>query len=214
MKSKHGLFGWALSCFAITSFSVLIVGCATRDVTVVHPDGTTYTQRDITFDPDFQFNPTGFRLKGRAVTDDQIPFEMYEKEDGTSIYRVVPAFGDPLYFKAARPPADVELDTKRPFNVLRSCELQEDEPLHMDELRFEIDLSINSATLSGRAFDGQWEVVASGDLSVVAGEAMRQGMHPIEFTDEFGTWHVDGDSTFPLLATRLNGQIVDVRAFE
>jgi hypothetical protein len=40
---------------------------------------------------------------------------------------------------------------------------------------------------------------------------LQAGIHPVEFRNEFGTWQVTADPRFPMLCTRLNGGVVNVR---
>lgn len=80
------------------------------------------------------------------------------------------------------------------------------------EYRISADYLADSAVLEGQiANTNNWQVIVSGDLETIAIAAMRRGLGVMEFTNEFGDWSIHVDAPLPVIVTRLNGDIINVR---
>ena len=80
------------------------------------------------------------------------------------------------------------------------------------EYRISADYLADSAVLEGQiAGTDNWQAIIDGDMQDIAIAAMKRGLGAMEFENEFGSWRIVVDAPIPVIVTRLNGEIMDVR---
>lgn len=194
--------------------ALLMLGaCTAQEFTVRDPDGSERSFRHIELHPKFVVRPDQVEIRPAGATDDGFPVEEIVRRDGKGgrYFRVQPPFGEPLFFR--------EVPKPRPGPPLARPGTAVDEvpqPIFEEftsgaELRVTAQLDPEFATLESRTEGGAWISVAHGSFERVALAAAAQGMEPLEFTNDFGSWRVDIDRRFPMATVWLEGTLVQVR---
>jgi hypothetical protein len=152
-------------------------------------------------------------VRSAGATEDGFPVEEIVRRDGkgTRYYRVTPPVGEPLFFREV-PRTRRDMPVTRPVNTTDEAPtpiFPESAPC--TEVRVTAQLDPEHALLEGRSGEGPWLALAQGGFESVALRAAAQGMLPLSFENEFGTWSLSVDRRFPLAVVRLEGQVVQVR---
>ena len=188
-------------------------GCSSLEVEQRNPDGSIWRQKSVIFAPDVELRPNEFTVSSGGVTKDGFPIEVLTPNSGKgpTYYRVQPPGQPPLQFRAVQP-------TRRGGAPLAQPSIADQPPVTtpttlvgFDTFRVHVDLQIDAAVLEVRSEQQPWRVLAEGSIDTVVRAALQAGIHPVEFRNEFGTWQVTSDPRFPMLCTRLNGGVVNVR---
>ena len=188
-------------------------GCSSLEVEQRNPDGSIWRQKSVVFAPDVELRPNEFTVSSGGVTKDGFPVEVLTPNSGKgpTYYRVLPPDQPALQFRGAQP-------TRRGATPLAQPSIADQPPTArpaalagFDTFRVHVDMQTDVAVLEVRFDEQPWRVLAEGSIDTVVRAALQAGIHPVEFRNEFGTWRVTADPRFPMLCTRLNGGVVNVR---
>ncbi len=193
-----GVFVMAISVGCLT-------GCKTHSEKITSPDGTIREIKDVEFLPNF--NPLLFTydVKDVGVT-----------EEGLIVREWTPTNGGVTVWEVEGNFYGVKVIVRAPIlsrnNSQTEANLDEVESFQASEYRISADYLADSAVLEGQIVGtNNWQVIVSGDLETVAIAAMRRNLGVLEFENEFGAWSIHVDSPIPVIITRLNGEILNVR---
>jgi len=193
-----GVFVMAMSVGSLT-------GCKTHSEKITSPDGTIREIKDVEFLPNF--NPLLFTYDVKDVgvtTEGLIVREWTPTNGGVTVWEVEGNF------------YGVKVIVRAPIlsrnNSQTEADSEEVDSFQASEYRISADYLADSAVLEGQIVGtDNWQVIVSGDLETVAIAAMRRGLGVMEFVNEFGAWSIHVDSPIPVIITRLNGEILNVR---
>lgn len=188
-------------------------GCSSLEVEQRNPDGSIWRQKSVIFAPDVELRPNEFTVSSGGVTKDGFPIEVLTPNSGKgpTYYRVQPPGQPPLQFRAVQPARRGGAPLAQPSIADQPPVTTPTTLVGFDTFRVHVDLQIDAAVLEVRSEQQPWRVLAEGSIDTVVRAALQAGIHPVEFRNEFGTWQVTADPRFPMLCTRLNGGVVNVR---
>lgn len=213
MVRMNQAWSWVACAASALGLLSLGSGCSSLEVEQRNPDGSTWRQKSVVFAPDVELRPNEFTVSSGGVTKDGFPIEVLTPNSGKgpTYYRVLPPGQPPLQFRAAQP-------TRRGAAPLAQPSIADQPPVAtpntlagFDTFRVHVDMQTDTATLEVRAEEQPWRTLADGSIDTVVRAALQAGIQPVEFRNEFGTWLVSADARFPMLCTRLNGGVVNVR---
>lgn len=207
---------WNHTCARLTCALAMLAlgfGCSSVEVEQRNPDGTVWRQKSVVFAPDVELRPNEFTVSSGGVTQDGFPIEVLTPSTGKgpTYYRVLPPDQPALQFRGAQPARRVAVPLAQPSIVDQPPAARPATLTGFDTFRVHMDLQTDMAMLEVRSEEQTWRVLAEGSIDTVVRAALQAGIHPVEFRNEFGTWQVTADPRFPMLCTRLNGGVVNVR---
>ena len=130
--------------------------------------------------------------------------EWIPKKGGETIHEVEGVYYVPLK-KPRGTPARLSVNSN-----YKNEEVQEN--VAPSEYRISADYLADSAVLESQiAGTDNWQTIIDGDTQDIAIAAMKRGLGAMEFENEFGSWRIVVDAPIPVIVTRLNGEIMDVR---
>ena len=203
-----------LAC-ALGAFGMLALGfgCSSLELEQRNPDGSIWRQKSVVFAPDVELRPNEFTVSSGGVTKDGFPIEVLTPNSGKgpTYYRVLPPDQPALQFRGVQPARRVPTPLAQPSIVDQPATTRTSQLVGFDTFRLHVDMQTDTAALEVRSDEQPWRMLAEGSIDAVARAALQAGIHPVEFRNEFGTWQVTADPRFPMLCTRLNGGVVNVR---
>ncbi|MCE9618351.1 MAG: hypothetical protein K8R92_00380 [Planctomycetes bacterium] len=199
---------WIAAIGVLTASVCVLIGmggCTTTYEKVTRPDGTTVEHWEIEFRPNMLPNLLNYDVHYYGKTQQGLPIkEWVPKHGGESLYEVEGKF----FAKkpTAKPPV---LTARQPSGEVDEFEA---EAVGSGEFSISADFLADTAELFER-MEGteQWQIIVGGDLESVVRAALRRGLGAMDFENEFGTWSIRVDAPIPVVVTRLNGEILDVR---
>jgi len=188
-------------------------GCSSLELEQRNPDGSIWRQKSVVFAPDVELRPNEFTVSSGGVTKDGFPVEVLTPNSGKgpTYYRVLPPDQPALQFRGAQPARRVATPLPQPSIADQPFTTRTSQLMGFDAFRVLVDMQTDTAALEVRSDEQPWRMLAEGSIDTVARAALQAGIHPVEFRNEFGTWQVTADPRFPMLCTRLNGGVVNVR---
>ena len=182
-----------------------LTGCKSTEEHVTYPDGTMYWRKDVEFKPNFFPSLLNYEMKEKGFSQEGLRLrEWIPKKGGQTIQEV-----EGYYFVPKKPSIQ---EPTWDFIVENYTDQELAEEFQSTEYRISADYLADSAVLEGQiANTNNWQVIVSGDLETIAIAAMRRGLGVMEFANEFGDWSIHVDAPLPVIVTRLNGDIIDVR---
>ena len=188
-------------------------GCSSLELEQRNPDGSIWRQKSVVFAPDVELRPNEFTVSSGGVTKDGFPVEVLTPNSGKgpTYYRVLPPNQPALQFRGAQPARRLGAPLAQPSKADQPPTTRTTELAGFDTFRVQVDLQIDAAVLEVRSDEQPWRKLAEGSIDTVVRAALQAGIHPVEFRNEFGTWQVTADPRLPMLCTRLNGGVVNVR---
>ena len=182
-----------------------LTGCKSTEEHVTYPDGTVYWRKDVEFKPNFFPSLLNYEMKEKGFSQEGLRLrEWIPKKGGQTIQEV-----EGYYFVPKKPSRQ---EPTWDFIVENYTDQELAEEFQSTEYRISADYLADSAVLEGQiANTNNWQVIVSGDLETIAIAAMRRGLGVMEFANEFGDWSIHVDAPLPVIVTRLNGDIIDVR---
>ncbi len=182
-----------------------LTGCKSTEEHVTYPDGTVYWRKDVEFKPNFFPSLLNYEMKEKGFSQEGLRLrEWIPKKGGQTIQEV-----EGYYFVPKKPSRQ---EPTWDFIVENYTDQELAEEFQSTEYRISADYLAGSAVLEGQiANTNNWQVIVSGDLETIAIAAMRRGLGVMEFANEFGDWSIHVDAPLPVIVTRLNGDIIDVR---
>ena len=182
-----------------------LTGCKSTEEHVTYPDGTVYWRKDVEFKPNFFPSLLNYEMKEKGFSQEGLRLrEWIPKKGGQTIQEV-----EGHYFVPKKPSRQ---EPTWDFIVENYTDQELAEEFQSTEYRISADYLADSAVLEGQiANTNNWQVIVSGDLETIAIAAMRRGLGVMEFANEFGDWSIHVDAPLPVIVTRLNGDIIDVR---
>jgi len=218
--------GWM--CSVMTSgallWSIAVTGgCTSQEFEQTAPDGTALRFKRVEFAPDVELRPGAFTVHRDLTTPDGFPMEVLTptKPGGPTYYRVYPPGLAPLLFQQVPVTKPSDAPIARPDVPDSKQGTTADAPARttssmrgFDAYRADVDLLADTAELRVRTGDGPWERLAHGSVDEVLRAALENGIHPIEFDNEFGHWRITPDQRLPFVSTRLDGTLVNVHGMQ
>jgi hypothetical protein len=200
-------FKWMAACawVAMVGGVAGFEGCTSEHERVTYPDGTVFERSQYDFHPNLAPMLPNYQVQDRGQTLEGLRIkEWLPRRGGETLYEV-----DGKFFTKKtifQQPTLNEVESKDEVDSARTMGGAN------DEYRLSADLLNDNAELIRRVSGtDSWRVVARGDVQTVAAAAMRRGLGAMDFDNEFGSWSIRVDSPIPVVVTRLNGEIVDVR---
>lgn len=202
--------GWWLA--GAVGALLLGVGCTSLEVEQRNPDGSIWRQKSVVFAPEVELRPNEFIVSSGGVTSDGFPIEVLTPRHGKgpTYFRVSPPGQPALQFRSNQPTRRASPSASPPAPD-HPFETPPVELTGFDTYRVHLDLLADTAMLQVRTESQPWRTLASGPSGLVARAALQAGIQRAEFVNEFGSWRVTVDARFPMLCTRLDGQVVQVR---
>jgi hypothetical protein len=188
-------------------------GCSSLELEQRNPDGSIWRQKSVVFAPDVELRPNEFTVSSGGVTKDGFPIEVLTPNSGKgpTYYRVLPPDQPALQFRGVQPARRVSAPLAQPSIADQPATTRTSQLVGFDAFRVHVDMQTDTAALEVRFDEQPWRMLAQGSIDTVARAALQAGIHPVEFRNEFGCWQVTADPRFPMLCTRLNGGVVNVR---
>lgn len=213
MVRMNQAWSWVACAASALGLLSLESGCSSLEVEQRNPDGTVWRQKSVVFAPDVELRPNEFTVSSGGVTKDGFPIEVLTPNSGKgpTYYRVLPPGQPALQFRGSQP-------TRRGATPLAQPSIADQPPgatpttlVGFDTFRVHVDMQTDTAMLEVRSEEQPWRLLSEGSIDAVVRAALQAGIHPVEFRNEFGMWQVTADPRFPMLCTRLNGGVVNVR---
>ena len=204
MKQRSTL--WAMGAMLVAlGFTSVTGGCKSTHEKVTYPDGTIHERQDVEFRPNFFPSLLNYEMREKGLSQEGLRLrEWIPKKGGETIHEVEGVYYVPLKKSRGTPPRlTVNLNYKNE-------EVQEN--VAPSEYRISADYFADSAVLeSQNAGTDNWQTIIDGDMEDIAIGAMKRGLGAMEFENEFGSWRIVVDAPIPVIVTRLNGEIMDIR---
>jgi len=195
---------------ALASVAVALVGamglggCRSSSERITYPDGRVFERKDFELKPNFIPGLVNYDVKDTGLSNEGLRMrEWTTQPPEETIYEVEGQF---FTKKRLSKPKPIQL---QPLEIQINQNQNAYNPFV--EYRVSADLIADSAELVGLTKDGNWQTIIDGDMEDIAIAAMKRGLGAMEFENEFGSWQIVVDSPIPVVVTRLNGEIVDVR---
>lgn len=207
---------WNHTCARLTCALAMLAlgfGCSSLEVEQRNPDGTVWRQKSVVFAPDVELRPNEFTVSSGGVTKDGFPIEVLTPNSGKgpTYYRVLPPDQPALQFRGSQPTRRGAVPLAQPSMLDQPPTARPATLTGFDTFRVHVDMQTGMAMLEVRSEGQPWRLLSEGPIDTVVRAALQAGIHPVEFRNEFGTWQVTADPRFPMLCTRLNGGVVNVR---
>ena len=204
MKQRNTV--WAMGAMLVAlGFTSVTGGCKSTHEKVTYPDGTIHERQDVEFRPNFFPSLLNYEMREKGLSQEGLRLrEWIPKKGGETIHEVEGVYYVPLKKPRGTPPR---------LTVNSNYENEEvQENVMPSEYRISADYFADSAVLESQ-IDGtdNWQVIIDGDMEDIAIGAMKRGLGAMEFENEFGSWRIVVDAPIPVIVTRLNGEITDVR---
>ena len=186
-------------------FTSVTGGCKSTHEKVTYPDGTIHERQDVEFRPNFFPSLLNYEMREKGLSQEGLRLrEWIPKKGGETIHEVEGVYYVPLKKPRGTPPR---------LTVNSNYENEEvQENVMPSEYRISADYFADSAVLESQiAGTDNWQVIIDGDMEDIAIGAMKRGLGAMEFENEFGSWRIVVDAPIPVIVTRLNGEIMDVR---
>lgn len=204
MKQRNTL--WAMGAMLVAlGFTSVTGGCKSTHEKVTYPDGTIHERQDVEFRPNFFPSLLNYEMREKGLSQEGLRLrEWIPKKGGETIHEVEGVYYVPLKKPRGTPP---RLTVNSNY---KNEEVQEN--VAPSEYRISADYFADSAVLESQiAGTDNWQVIIDGDMQDIAIAAMKRGLGAMEFENEFGSWRIVVDAPIPVIVTRLNGEIMDVR---
>ena len=204
MKQRNTL--WAMGAMLVAlGFTSVTGGCKSTHEKVTYPDGTIHERQDVEFRPNFFPSLLNYEMREKGLSQEGLRLrEWIPKKGGETIHEVEGVYYVPLKKPRGTPP---RLTVNSNY---KNEEVQEN--VAPSEYRIFADYFADSAVLEGQiAGTDNWQTIIDGDMQDIAIAAMKRGLGAMEFENEFGSWRIVVDAPIPVIVTRLNGEIMDVR---
>ncbi len=204
MKQRNTL--WAMGAMLVAlGFTSVTGGCTSTHEKVTYPDGTIYERQDVEFRPNFFPSLLNYEMREKGLSQEGLRLrEWIPKKGGETIHEVEGVYYVPLKKPRVTPAR---------FSVNSNYKIEEvQENVAPSEYRISADYLADSAVLESQiAGTDNWQTIIDGDTQDIAIAAMKRGLGAMEFENEFGSWRIVVDAPIPVIVTRLNGKIMDVR---
>ena len=204
MKQRNTL--WAMGAMLVAlGFTSVTGGCKSTHEKVTYPDGTIHERQDVEFRPNFFPSLLNYEMREKGLSQEGLRLrEWIPKKGGETIHEVEGVYYVPLKKPRGTPPR---------LTVNSNYENEEvQENVMPSEYRISADYFADSAVLESQiAGTDNWQAIIDGDMEDIAIGAMKRGLGAMEFENEFGSWRIVVDAPIPVIVTRLNGEIMDVR---
>ncbi len=204
MKQRNTV--WAMGAMLVAlGFTSVTGGCKSTHEKVTYPDGTIHERQDVEFRPNFFPSLLNYEMREKGLSQEGLRLrEWIPKKGGETIHEVEGVYYVPLKKSRGTPPR---------LTVNSNYENEEvQENVMPSEYRISADYLADSAVLEGQiAGTDNWQTIIDGDMQDIAIAAMKRGLGAMEFENEFGSWRIVVDAPIPVIVTRLNGEIMDVR---
>ena len=204
MKQRNTV--WAMGAMLVAlGFTSVTGGCTSTHEKVTYPDGTIYERQDVEFRPNFFPSLLNYEMREKGLSQEGLRLrEWIPKKGGETIHEVEGVYYVPLK-KPRGTPARLSVNLN-----YKNEEVQEN--VAPSEYRISADYLADSAVLESQiAGTDNWQTIIDGDTQDIAIAAMKRGLGAMEFENEFGSWRIVVDAPIPVIVTRLNGEIMDVR---
>jgi hypothetical protein len=204
MKQRNTL--WAMGAMLVAlGFTSVTGGCKSTHEKVTYPDGTIHERQDVEFRPNFFPSLLNYEMREKGISQEGLRLrEWIPKKGGETIHEVEGVYYVPLKKPRGTPP---RLTVNSNY---KNEEVQEN--VAPSEYRISADYFADSAVLeSQNAGTDNWQTIIDGDMEDIAIGAMKRGLGAMEFENEFGSWRIVVDAPIPVIVTRLNGEIMDIR---
>ena len=204
MKQRNTV--WAMGAMLVAlGFTSVTGGCKSTHEKVTYPDGTIHERQDVEFRPNFFPSLLNYEMREKGLSQEGLRLrEWIPKKGGETIHEVEGVYYVPLKKPRGTPP---RLSVNSNY---KNEEVQEN--VAPSEYRISADYFADSAVLESQiAGTDNWQVIIDGDMEDIAIGAMKRGLGAMEFENEFGSWRIVVDAPIPVIVTRLNGEITDVR---
>ena len=204
MKQRNTL--WAMGAMLVAlGFTSVTGGCKSTHEKVTYPDGTIHERQDVEFRPNFFPSLLNYEMREKGLSQEGLRLrEWIPKKGGETIHEVEGVYYVPLKKPRGTPP---RLTVNSNY---KNEEVQEN--VAPSEYRISADYFADSAVLEGQiAGTDNWQTIIDGDMEDIAIGAMKRGLGAMEFENEFGSWRIVVDAPIPVIVTRLNGEIMDIR---
>ncbi len=204
MKQRNTL--WAMGAMLVAlGFTSVTGGCKSTHEKVTYPDGTIHERQDVEFRPNFFPSLLNYEMREKGLSQEGLRLrEWIPKKGGETIHEVEGVYYVPLKKSRGTPP---RLTVNSNY---KNEEVQEN--VAPSEYRISADYFADSAVLEGQiAGTDNWQTIIDGDMEDIAIGAMKRGLGAMEFENEFGSWRIVVDAPIPVIVTRLNGEIMDIR---
>ena len=204
MKQRNTV--WAMGAMLVAlGFTSVTGGCKSTHEKVTYPDGTIHERQDVDFRPNFFPSLLNYEMREKGLSQEGLRLrEWIPKKGGETIHEVEGVYYVPLKKPRGTPP---RLSVNSNY---KNEEVQEN--VAPSEYRISADYFADSAVLESQiAGTDNWQVIIDGDMEDIAIGAMKRGLGAMEFENEFGSWRIVVDAPIPVIVTRLNGEITDVR---
>ena len=204
MKQRNTL--WAMGAMLVAlGFTSVTGGCKSTHEKVTYPDGTIHERQDVEFRPNFFPSLLNYEMREKGLSQEGLRLrEWIPKKGGETIHEVEGVYYVPLKKPRGTPPR---------LTVNSNYENEEvQENVMPSEYRISADYFADSAVLESQiAGTDNWQVIIDGDMEDIAIGAMKRGLGAMEFENEFGSWRIVVDAPIPVIVTKLNGEIMDIR---
>ena len=204
MKQRNTV--WAMGAMLVAlGFTSVTGGCKSTHEKVTYPDGTIHERQDVEFRPNFFPSLLNYEMREKGLSQEGLRLrEWIPKKGGETIHEVEGVYYVPLKKPRGTPPR---------LTVNSNYENEEvQENVMPSEYRISADYFADSAVLESQiAGTDNWQAIIDGDMEDIAIGAMKRGLGAMEFENEFGSWRIVVDAPIPVIVTRLNGEIMDVR---
>ena len=204
MKQRNTV--WAMGAMLVAlGFTSVTGGCKSTHEKVTYPDGTIHERQDVEFRPNFFPSLLNYEMREKGLSQEGLRLrEWIPKKGGETIHEVEGVYYVPLKKPRGTPPR---------LTVNSNYENEEvQENVMPSEYRISADYFADSAVLESQiAGTDNWQAIIDGDMEDIAIGAMKRGLGAMEFENEFGSWRIVVDAPIPVIVTRLNGEITDVR---
>jgi hypothetical protein len=204
MKQRNTL--WAMGAMLVAlGFTSVTGGCKSTHEKVTYPDGTIHERQDVEFRPNFFPSLLNYEMREKGLSQEGLRLrEWIPKKGGETIHEVEGVYYVPLKKPRGTPP---RLTVNSNY---KNEEVQEN--VAPSEYRISADYLADSAVLEGQIVGtDNWQTIIDGDVQDIAIATMKRGLGAMEFENEFGSWRIVVDAPIPVIVTRLNGEIMDVR---
>ncbi len=204
MKQRNTV--WAMGAMLVAlGFTSVTGGCKSTHEKVTYPDGTIHERQDVEFRPNFFPSLLNYEMREKGLSQEGLRLrEWIPKKGGETIHEVEGVYYVPLKKPRGTPP---RLTVNSNY---KNEEVQEN--VAPSEYRISADYFADSAVLeSQNAGTDNWQTIIDGDMEDIAIGAMKRGLGAMEFENEFGSWRIVVDAPIPVIVTRLNGEIMDIR---
>jgi hypothetical protein len=204
MKQRNTV--WAMGAMLVAlGFTSVTGGCKSTHEKVTYPDGTIHERQDVEFRPNFFPSLLNYEMREKGLSQEGLRLrEWIPKKGGETIHEVEGVYYVPLKKPRGTPP---RLTVNSNY---KNEEVQEN--VAPSEYRISADYLADSAVLEGQIVGtDNWQTIIDGDVQDIAIATMKRGLGAMEFENEFGSWRIVVDAPIPVIVTRLNGEIMDVR---